>query len=69
MARNPYLKQHLSFCDWLDRERESMTPELIEAAETFKWKLWCAANNPKPPPGFKNDLAKFMAARNRAVQN
>lgn len=52
MAKNPYIKQHKDFCEWLERERESMTQELRDAADRFKCALWAAAHNPPPMPGF-----------------
>jgi len=26
MAKNPYLKQHKDFCEWIDRDRDTMPP-------------------------------------------
>lgn len=66
MAKNPYLKQHKDFCAWLDRDRDTMPPDLLAAAERFKCALWCAAHNPKPLPGFTDELAAFMRVRAQA---
>lgn len=43
MAKNPYFKQHKDFCAWLDRERDTMTPELLDSAERFRLALWAAS--------------------------
>ena len=71
MAKNPYLKQHKAFIEWMERERDTMPPKLFAAAKRFKCALWAAAHNPKPPPGFADELATFMHARNQtdAPQN
>lgn len=66
MAKNPYTQQHADFCAWLDRERDTMPADLLAAAERFKCALWAAAHNPKPLPGFTDDLAAFMRARSQA---
>lgn len=66
MAKNPYLKQYKDFCDWLNRDSATMPPELLDAAERFKLALWAAAHNPKPLPGFTDELAAFMRVRVQA---
>jgi hypothetical protein len=66
MAKNPYLKQHKAFCARLERDRGTMSPEMLAAAERFKLSLWAAARNPKPPPTFTEDLAAFMRAGTQA---
>lgn len=65
---NPYLKQYKAFAARLERDRNTMPPpDLLAAAECFKCALWCAANNPKPPPGFTDELAAFMRAGTQAA--
>lgn len=71
MAKNRYHKQWQDFCKWFDCENDTMPADLRGAALRFRAALWAAAHNPKPLPGFSDELAKFMQARNQAgaVQN
>lgn len=67
MAKSRYIKQYKAFAAKLERERDTMPPALLAAAERFRCALWCAANNPEPPPGFTDELAAFMRAGTQAA--
>lgn len=62
MAKNPYIKQHADFCAWIARDRETMPPDLLAAAERFRCALWAASKSPEPTDGFTGELAAFAAA-------
>lgn len=52
MAKNPYRQQHADFCAWIERHRSTMSSELLDAAETFRCKLWETSRRPDLPSDF-----------------
>lgn len=68
MARNPYIKQHADFAAWLERERATMAPEVIIAAEYFRTALYGASKNPDPPSGFVDAAEKWAGEYREHVQ-
>lgn len=66
MAKNPYIKQHADFCAWIDRERDTMPPDLLTAADRFRCALWVASKSHEPLDGFNSELAAFQTVAQRS---